>query len=439
MKLAILGGGITGVTLARLLDDQGVDWQLFEASDRLGGLCRSETVDGFVADRAGGHIIFSKHKDVLDFVLDALDDLGTHQSQRKSAIWYRGNFVQYPFENGLGDLPKEDNFQCLTAYIEAEFARRMGAPQPKNFRDWCLWRFGEGISEKFMFPYNEKIWKTDLAEMSTRWVAGRVPDAPVADVIRASVGIRTEGYKHQSIFWYPLEGGFESIVKGIARPLAADRLHVGRRVAALEKTSDGYLVDGEHFDRVVSTIPLPELGKILAGQPDEVRSAFETLPFTSVASILVALDRPDDSDRSWIYFPHPENGPFNRMTHISNYSPRNAPAGKSALMAEVTYKGEIDADEVMAETVAGIVRCGFAKEDEVLFSRVWKNKYAYIVYTQDLEEKLEVVKGHLGAQGIDILGRFGNYDYFNSDQCIKAAMDFAAAFANPLRSPDPRK
>ncbi len=428
MKVAILGGGITGVTLARLLDEKGVDWRLFEASKRLGGLCRSETVDGFVADRAGGHIIFSKHKEVLDFVLRSLDDLGTHQSQRKSAIWYHGNYVQYPFENGLGDLPREDNFHCLTAYIEADFARRNGAPQPENFRDWCLWRFGEGISEKFMFPYNEKIWKTDLGSMSTSWVAGRVPDAPVADVIRASIGIRTEGYKHQSVFWYPLEGGFESIVKGIAKPLEASRMRLAQPVASLEKTGDGFLVDGERYDRVISTIPLPELGKIVAGAPEDVGRAFATLPFTSVASILVALDRPEESDRSWIYFPHPENGPFNRVTHISNYSPRNAPEGKSALMAEVTYKGDIDADEVMKDTVAGLIRCGFAREEEVLFSRLWKNKYAYIVYTTDLEEKLETVKSWLDRQGIDILGRFGNYDYFNSDQCIKSVMDYVADF-----------
>ena len=328
MTVAILGGGITGVTVARLLDDRGIDWQLFEASDRLGGLCRSETVDGFVADRAGGHIIFSKNKEVLDFVLSAVEDLGTHESKRKSAIFYRGNFVQYPFENGLGDLPKEDNFQCLAGYVEADFARRQGAESPGNFKDWCNWRFGTGISEKFMFPYNEKIWKTDLAEMSTSWVAGRVPDAPVEDVLRASIGIRTEGYKHQSVFWYPLEGGFESIVKGIALKLDQSRMRIGEPVKSLVKTADGFEVDGVHFDDVVSTIPLPELGKIVTEVPNEVAEAFATLPFTSVASILVALDRPEESDRSWIYFPHPENGPFNRVTHISNYSPRNAPEGK---------------------------------------------------------------------------------------------------------------
>ncbi|MEZ6194210.1 MAG: FAD-dependent oxidoreductase [Planctomycetota bacterium] len=428
MKTAILGGGITGVTLAALLSEKGADWRLFEASSRLGGLCRSETVDGFVADTAGGHIIFSKHQEVMDFILGALGEGNHHRSPRKSAIYYRDRYVQYPFENGLADLPPEDNFACLAGYVESNYRRRDGEPAPTNFREWCLWRFGEGICDKFMFPYNEKLWNVDLAEMSSCWVAGRVPDAPVEDVLRSSIGIRTEGYSHQSTFWYPLEGGFETIVTKIAGRLDQDRIHVGRRVTSLEFEDGAYLVDGERYDRVVSTIPLPELAKIVAGVPDAVSRAFRGLQYTSLASVIVAIDAPPRTDRSWIYFPHEETGPFNRLTHLSNYSPRNAPDGASSVMLEVTYRGELDAGEDFQRgLVRNLADCQVCEEDRVLFTKVWKNKYAYILYTHDLEENLATVKSWLASRGVDLLGRFGNYDYFNSDQCIKAVMDYVAA------------
>lgn len=428
MKVAILGGGITGTSLADLLQKKGVDYDLFEASKRLGGLCKSETVEGFVADRAGGHIIFSKNKDVLQYVLDAVEDIGTHESERKSAIYYRGDFVRYPYENGLGDLPKEDNFECLSTYIDAHFAREQGAEEPQNFRDWCDWRFGKGISRTFMHPYNEKIWKTDLEDMSIRWVSGRIPDAPVNDVIRASIGIDTEGYKHQSVFWYPLTGGFESIVTGIAKRLDQDRIHVATPVETVVQDDQGYLVNGKRYDKVISTIPLQQLAPTLGDIPAEIQTAFDGLTYTSVMSILVALDQAPDTDRSWIYFPHPENGPFNRVTHISNYSPRNAPEGKSALMAEVTYKGDIDAEACEKEVVDGLVRCGFAEADKILFTRSWKNRYAYIVYSHDLEKNLEIVRNFLSNKGIDLLGRFGDYNYFNSDQCIESVMKYVEEF-----------
>lgn len=427
MRVAILGGGITGVTVAHFLEKRGADYRLFEAAPRLGGLCRSETVEGFVGDCAGGHIIFSKHPEVMEFVLGALEDVGTHQSRRKSAIYYRGDYVQYPFENGLADLPKQDNFECLSGYVEADFARRGGAPEPDDFEGWCRWRFGAGISEKFMYPYNEKIWKIGLDEMSRHWVSGRIPDAPVDDVLRSSIGIRTEGYKHQAVFWYPLTGGFESIVRGVAGRLAQERLDVGHPVQRIIHKGDAWEVDGERFDKVISTIPMPELAKILDDVPSNVAAAFGNLTYTGVISVLVAIDEPSRTDRSWIYFPHEE--PYNRCTHLSNYSPGNAPEGRSSIMAEVTYRGEVgDLAALQRECVEHLHANGLLDRERVLFTRAWTNKYAYILYTHGLEPALETVKSWLAGQGIDILGRFGSYNYYNSDQCVKSVMDYMAGW-----------
>lgn len=429
MKTAILGGGVTGVTTAAMMARRGLDYTLYEAAPRLGGLCRSEVIDGFTVDVAGGHIIFSKDEEVLGFIMESLQEIGTHESVRKSAIFYRDRFVKYPFENGLADLPKADNFDCLKGYVESYFQRCNGAEEPSNFRDWCLWRFGEGICQHFMFPYNEKIWNVDLTELSSRWVSGRIPDAPIEDVLRSSVGIPTEGYKHQSVFWYPLTGGFESIIRSIAAPLDQDRLHVGTPVNSVKRKGSGWLVNGDSYDKVINTMPLGELVNVVEEIPEEVRLAFGRLRFTSLATVFLAVDAPCETDRSWVYFPHPETGPFNRMTHLSNYSPMNAPEGKSSLMLEVTYHDDLDTGE---EFQQGIVRnlhdLGLVDREKVLWTKAWKNRYAYILYTHDLEENLEIVKGWLASVGVDTVGRFANYDYFNSDQCIRSAMDLVKGF-----------
>jgi protoporphyrinogen oxidase len=124
---------------------------------------------------------------------------------RNTKIRFEGRWVHYPFENGLGDLPKQANFDCLKGYVEAWHARESsGSSAPSDFGSWIRWRFGEGIARHFMDPYNAKIWKRDLAEISSDWVAGRVPDAPVDDVLKAAIGMRTEGYTHQAIFYWRL-------------------------------------------------------------------------------------------------------------------------------------------------------------------------------------------------------------------------------------------
>jgi protoporphyrinogen oxidase len=428
VKIAILGGGISGLSTALFLERKGLRAEVFEAARAAGGLCASETVDGFVADKAGGHIIYSTDREVLSFVLEVLGEGGSVENKRETRIFHHGHYVTYPFENGLADLPKEHNFECLKGYVEAAYARRGGAPEPTDFHAWCAWRFGEGISRHFMWPYNEKIWNVDLRRMGTAWVKGRVPDAPIDDVLRSSIGIRTTGYGHQATFWYPRTGGFQTIVDRIRERLSATRLRLGTPCRTLRKTAAGWEVNGEQFDRVISTIPLQELVKVLEGIPPRIREAFEKLGYTSLLTVFLALRHDRVPKLSWIYFPHPENGPQNRITLLSNYSPENAPPGKSSVMAEVTYIGKLPGtpESVTRDVVAGLERCGMLNSDDVLFSRTYDNRYAYILYEHGLEDRLEEVRGWLKDFGLPVVGRFGNYNYYNSDRCIRSAMDLAA-------------
>lgn len=430
MKIAVLGGGITGCSAARLLAADGHAVSLFEAKGRLGGLCASSTIDGFVTDHAGGHILFSKDKEVMDFMLAGLGTVGYHTSKRDTRIWLRDRFVRYPFENGLCDLRDEDRYRALRDYIVAWHERKTGTPSPDNFRDWCLWRFGTGICDLFMHPYNSKIWNVPLQELGTAWVEGRVPDAPMEDVLKSALGQHTAGYVHQAIFHYPLTGGFESVVHGIAAGIPAGIVRLNTPVRELRRVGGSYVVDGESFDEVISTLPLAALGPMLEGVPAAVRDAFAALDHVSLRTVFLALDKADAPPHSWIYFPDKQDGPQNRVTWLSNYSPRNAPPGKSSVMAEVTWYRERPGTE--AETteavVAGLSAGGFFRRDQILFSRVFDVDHAYILYRSGLEAHLERVRAWCAEQGLHVVGRFGNYSYFNSDMCVRAALDLAAKF-----------
>jgi len=304
LKIAILGAGVSGLSLARFLVEGGFqreDVHLFESAPVVGGLCGSKVVDGFTYDVAGGHILYSKDAAAMAWMKAcAGGDEAFVQRERHTKIRYGDRWVHYPFENGLGDLPPEANFECLRGYVEAWHRRTTnGTAAPGEFDAWVRWRFGDGIAEHFMDPYNEKVWKRDLATLSSGWVAGRVPDAPVDDVLRSAVGIRTEGYVHQAIFFYPREGGFQAITDGIAATIL-DRVRLSTPAADLVRHGEGWRVNGEDFDLVVSTLPLTYLPDIASDVPAGVAEAMRTLEYNSLTSLLVALDRPENPDLSWI-------------------------------------------------------------------------------------------------------------------------------------------
>ncbi|HIE68903.1 MAG TPA: FAD-dependent oxidoreductase, partial [Planctomycetes bacterium] len=127
-----------------------------------------------------------------------------------------------------------------------------------------------------MVPYNEKVWERDLNTMASDWVAGRVPEAPIEDILRSSIGVDTEGYTHQSVFWFPLHGGFEAMVKGTVQDGGFD-LQCNIEVQRVEKTAGGFKVNGNDYDLVVNTVPLPQIEGAIQDIPENIRKDIQAL------------------------------------------------------------------------------------------------------------------------------------------------------------------
>jgi len=439
VKIAILGAGVSGLSLARFLIQNGVpreDLHLFESAPRVGGLCASKTVEGFTYDVTGGHILYSKDAPAMQWMKDcAGGDAAFVACNRNTKIRFEDRWVHYPFENGLGDLPAQANFDCLKGYIHAWHRRSTdGSSAPTSFGAWVQWRFGDGIAKHFMDPYNHKVWKRELDFLSRDWVAGRVPDAPVDDVLRSSVGIRTEGYTHQSIFYYPLEGGFQAITDGIGSTLV-DRVRTSTPVTDLVRSASGWRVNGEEFDHVVSTLALTDLPSIVRDMPAGPAAAMRELEFNSITCLLVALDRPSHPDLSWVYLPHDSQGPTNRVTYMSNYSPRMAPAGKTSFLCEVTHPGDTPAPgpELERQVVDGLHAAGMLRREEVLFTDRVTTRHAYVVFDHAYPARRREAFAYLDAAGITPLGRFGRFEYDNSDQCVIKARALATQLAEKAR------
>lgn len=421
-QTGILGGGLSGLTVAAHLEDE---CEVLEADSCPGGHCLSVIEQGFTFDAGGPHIIFSRNTRTLDFMLSLLTG-NISRGRRNNKIFYNGRYVKYPFENGLFDLAPQDRFECLRDYISNTH------PAPADFKQWMYHTFGTAITEKYLLPYNEKIWKVPAAQMSLDWVEGRIPRPPLEDVMKAAVGVETEGYQHQLFFYYPARGGIQSLPDAMAKRVP--KLTTNFCVRSVHRTRQGWAVtDGEreyHYRELVSTLPINEMADKFEGVPDDIKACGDSLRFNSLITVTIGLASERLPDYSAIYVPSPEL-PFHRLSFPAIFSRQNAPEGKSLIQAEITcMPGQgmwgLDDSDILSRVIDGLREMDLIHPEEVCYAKVIRTKYGYVVQDFTYRKHLQKLKSYFEQQGITLCGRNAQFEYINMDQCIEAAQKAAA-------------
>jgi len=399
-------------------------------------LLKSVVVNGFTFDVGGSHIIFSKDEKILNFMVSLLGD-NVVKNRRNTKILYKGRYVKYPFENGLVDLPKKDNFECLYYFIQNLIAKERGELKPPTtMKEWFYYTFGKGIAEKYLIPYNEKIWKYPLEKISTVWVE-RIPNPPIEDIVKSSLGIPTEGYTHQLYFYYPKFGGIQSLARAFERPIK-HRIVTDFKVEKIIREDNKWIVScGKkefEFDRLISTIPLQELVSALDNTPKEVVSSVRNLKFNSLITVGIGIDQPKINDFSWLYIPD-KDILTHRVSFPSNYSPYVASKGKSSVLAEITYHdgdeiSKMNDKEIIERTVEDLDKLRIINKNEVIFTIAWRFDYAYVLHDLNYDKNVGILYNYLDKIGIKLVGRFGRWKYLNMDSVIRDAKKCVMQFDN---------
>lgn len=418
--LVVIGGGWAGAAYAAEFKKKftNIEVVILEKCSQPGGLLRSETIRGHVFDIGGSHIIFSRNNKILVKILSYLNGEFI-QHNRVAEILINSTYVPYPLENGLYVLPPEERYEALVNFIEAMLSRDP-AWHPKTFKDWIKDLFGKWIAEKYLIPYNEKIWKRPLEEIDVDWVytPGRLPVPDWRDVVKSAVGIPTVGYKEQSIFYYPTRGGIQTLFNKVidtAKNLGV-QVVTGFRVTELKREGEMWVINGRiRAKRIINTMPLRELTKIVDA-PEEIVKASERLDYNRVLIVGVALKK-NAQKKHWVYVPQ-RDVIFHRYAWISNYSPENSPRGESTIIAEITIppNHEIKLDELINRTLADFEKIDVFKQNEVLFTKAWLHEYGYPIYTIGHREIRRLLMEWLSDKNITTLGRWGSWQYWNIDR-----------------------
>ncbi len=426
MKYGVLGGGPSGLTMALFLKGS---CQVLEKDTHPGGHASSFQEEGFTFDY-GPHIMFSKNKQALDFMIASLGN-NVHRCKRNNKIFYKGKLIKYPFENDLHSLPLEDNFDCLYSYLFNLYKKKY--PKPKNMREWFLYHFGKGICEKYLFPYNEKVWNIPVEKLSMQW-AGRIPNPPPEDIIKSSIGFDTEGYLHQLYYHYPLRGGYQAISDAWA---AKVKPRYGFSVKKIQKTKKGsYLVtDGKEtieYEQIISTIPIHELIHMLdLSIPLSVQQAVKRLIVNPMYVISLGIRGKDINQYTAMYFPQPDFL-VNRISFPKTFSPHNAPEGHYSIQAEITCRMNSPQwkqkdEDILNYVKKGLVASGIIQDThDIAYQNIRRSRYSYVVYDREYEKNTNIIRNWFPKQGIHLVGRFSYFEYVNIDGVIERSLEIAS-------------
>lgn len=423
-KVVILGAGLAGLSVAYHLEklSNGYRYQIFEKEDAAGGLCRSKRVNGFTFDYSG-HLLHFKHSYALKLIKELMNgNLVEHQ--RNSWVYSSGTYTRYPFQANLFGLPPAVVKECLLGLMpspQREKGQGEGAGcNGSSFEEWILQTFGRGIANHFMLPYNRKFWTIPLKDLSCEWIDGFIPTPPLEEVIEGTITENKKKYGYNASFWYPGEGGVQEVARAFSKRVKkietseATKIDLDRKEITFK---DGRKVG---YKKLISTIPLPEIAKLIENLPKEISRAFKKLKWTSIFNLNLGIDRKSISDKHWIYFPD-EEFIFFRAGFPHNFSSALAPPGKSSLYVEVSCSPDrpINKKDLIERILRDLRRAEIlSSTDTIEVCEPLDIKYAYIIYDRNYRESAKIIQEYLTQHHIYSIGRFGSWKYLSMEDAM---------------------
>jgi protoporphyrinogen oxidase len=412
-KPIILGGGLAG--LSACYHGDGV---IYEKSSQVGGQASSSDKNGFIFDE-GIHVMHTKN----EYILSLMDKLNVDMEIRQRNAWIMSNGVmtRYPFQANTYGLPKKIVKDCVDGFIDNNFGQ---IENIKNYEDWIYYMFGKGIAEHFMIPYSQKFWGLEAKKLTTDWVNIRHPKPSNEEVIKGSLEDQTKGFGINATYRYPKNGGYGFIGKRLADECKKS-INVNMEATRIDLTKKEIEFNGSQivsYENILSSIPLPELIKIIPEAPQEVINAASKLKTNSMFVVNIGVNRPNITDKNWIYFLEKKYS-FVRVSFPFNQSDNVCPKGLSSISAEISYghdnplptSKELMADHVIKELINSKV---IDVSDEIVYIDTVDIKYAYVIFDHERKLAIKTIHEFLKKFNIIPFGRYGMWAYLWSDEAM---------------------
>ncbi len=409
VETVVVGAGISGLATAAALG-AGADVVVLEAAAEVGGYCKTVKKDGFTWDYSG-HFFHFKNPDIETWLRERMPGQDVRTVNKRSFVSYAGRQVDFPFQKNIHQLPQAEFIDCL---YDLYFARASGLAPPAedNFKQMLYARFGRSIAEKFLIPYNEKLYATDLAKLDKDAMGRFFPHADLTEIIRNMK--QADNATYNALFTYP-EGGAIEYVRALESGVSPGAVQLSEPLTKLDLSAKVATTPcGEYrYQRLVSSAPFPRLLQLAGVAHDPT-----IFTWNQVLVFNLGFDTKGPRDVHWVYYPSRELA-FYRVGFYDNIfdGPR------MSLYVELGFPSDATPDVAAARqrVLSGLRTEGVLTTQKLVAEHSVLMNPAYVHITRASLAAHGKLAALLREANVFSIGRYGGWTYCSIEDNILEA------------------
>lgn len=411
-KYLIIGAGISGLTFANYVND----YLIIEKGKEVGGYCRTITKKDFIWDYAG-HFFHFKTDEFKKKFIDEVPKEDIIVQNKCTKILYKDRLIDYPFQTNIHQLPQEEFIDCLYDLFTKEEKNNYD-----NFLDMLYGKFGKSIVEKFLKPYNEKLYAVDLTKLDVDAMGRFFPYADKEAIIKNMKESSNNSYNNS--FLYPRKGA-GSFIEILANKLDKNKILLNDEVTEIN-LDEKYILTSQnekiYFEYLINTMPLNKFLPLIGKQ-----EFADELSYNQVLVFNLGFNKKSKlTNEHWLYIPD-KNCNYYRIGFYDNILGQN----KLSMYVEIGYNKNAIIDEKEIEKQLSLTIENLKKQD-IIDDETTLEEYvsiimnpAYVHINKETDKKIKSLFKELENNNTYSIGRYGAWTYCSMEDSMISAKELA--------------